>query len=249
MNNKITIQVLIDFDNLNLNKYNKITNIIDDIINSIYQKINVLKNQNVIFNIRLYGGWDELCYDDNKKPINCFSKKAQDITAYISKNYPTKKSKPIHSINVELVRSLASQPDKTYDYTYRKRQNLGDVQITANDCCINAKDSIEWLRKLKNSKKCPHCRTKSSDIIWINSQKMVDMMIAMDLSFYANNQIANNDLLLVIVSDDDDFLPVIFQLVNSGVKIYHVKKNDSLCYPYYINKFNSSISNYKKINY
>ena len=90
MNNKITIQVLIDFDNLNLNKYNKITNIIDDIINSIYQKINVLKNQNVIFNIRLYGGWDELCYDVNKKPINCFSKKAQDITAYISKNYPTK---------------------------------------------------------------------------------------------------------------------------------------------------------------
>ncbi len=246
MKTKIPIQVLVDFDNLHVDKINKIANQIDDIINSIYSKIKRLNENNVIFNFRLYGGWDELSLDIHNKPINIFSKNAQDITAYISKKYPRNNVRPNYSIKVELVRSLASQPSKIYNFTYRKKQNLGDIRIATNDCCINAKSSINWFRKLKNNKKCPHCHTKSSEIIWINTQKMVDMMLAMDLSFFAKEQKQNDTMLLVVVSDDDDFLPAIFQLVNDGAKIYHIKKNDSLCYPVYLQN-NSPNTNYKKI--
>lgn len=211
--NKKYINVLIDFDNIIKNDINDTTTIINHIIETLFNHESfekTLARYEII--IRLYGGWFDKCK---------LTKRAQDLTALIESNYPETNEKYHYSINPSLTRSLASYPNTDLMYTFRKRQSISRISICNNNeiCCTEAVEHIKFLRKIKKIKKCPYCKKESSQLIWQSEQKLVDVMLAMDITYFSYNEQESN---LVVVSSDDDFIPAIFQTASLGKKIYHM---------------------------
>ena len=223
---------LIDYDNLGLSEVSEIKSFLDQIISIFYEKDLLDKMSHTIFNVRLYGGWDELVNDDYDGVKNQASRKALDLTNFIDGHYPDVSIKPKYSVNVSLIHSLAIRPHAIYPFTYRKRETLSRIHVCSKEdaCCDGSTQHIDYLKKLKKHSKCPLCNKKSSINIWTSEQKLVDTMLAMDLSFFAQT---DPQAMLVLISDDDDFIPVMFQQGMLNKKIFHITRNPGRCFMEY----------------
>lgn len=219
--NKKYVNILIDYDNLGIENLEDTPTILDYIVEHFFlMKKNTNRNNNYSVLIRLYGGW----YDENH-----LSRNAQIITTLIQERYPDTNDKFKCSLNVELSKSLASNPAKELLRTFRKRQGFGRVKICKIEdaCCEDAKVSIRFLRKLKKKRICHYCKSDAKELVWVDEQKLVDVMLSMDIAHYSENE---KDAELVIVSSDDDFIPAILQATSSGMHVVHIqtKKGRSL---------------------
>ena len=223
------VHILVDYDNLRLSDVSEIKSVIDQVICCLYAGENIQENDKTEIDVRLYGGWDELNNDDFS---NSASRLAQDLTVFLEGNYPQRNLMPNNRIQISLIHSLAIMPTKFLPFTYRTRQALNRIHVCKpdNECCEKSKQHLDFFRSVKKHQTCPYCGRESSINFWISEQKLVDTMLAMDLSFYANH---DPTALLVIISDDDDFIPVIFQQICSGKKIFHVQKKPGVCYERY----------------
>lgn len=211
--NKQYVNILVDFDNLDISNISDTQSILNHIVCRTYEECKTLnKIHPSVVNIRLYGGW----YEEN-----LLTRNAQTLSAHLQGNFPDVNDKLNCTINVELSRSLASRPSSDLLYTYRKREGLSRIHICKNVdiCCPSAKAGIKFFKKIKKNKACPHCNKVSSELIWISEQKLVDVMLAMDITYFA---MFEKDAILVVVSSDDDFIPAIFQVNDFGKTVIHM---------------------------
>ena len=218
--NKEYINILVDYDNLAI-KSSDIQSAIEHIASRILSQLKI-DNSTMWYeaNFRLYGGW----YDSN-----VLTRKAEEITTILQDKFPVILNCYNCKINVELSKSMLSQPSKDLLSTYRKRKGLSRLRVCKmNDvCCSNVESHMRYVKKLLRNKRCPECGASSENLLWCSEQKLVDVMLAMDLSFLAMSE---QEAHLSVVSSDDDFVPAIFQVCYLGKKVFHMhaKQNFSL---------------------
>ncbi len=216
------LYVLIDYENLRLEDVGDIVPTIDYVVSLIYDTEPFLKQNFLSVIVRIYGGWDERILTENGTEKNDFTIIGQKMTRVIGLSYPVRRKDPHCRIQVELARGQAINPNVFFPFTLRRRQTLGQrirVCKKDEDCCPNATNTLDFIRKLKKSNKCPHCGKPSSNIIWYAEQKLVDVLLATDLLHYA---LLSPSALFAVVSSDDDFLPALFHVGYLGRNIYHI---------------------------
>jgi len=219
--------ILIDYDNM-VSTPEYIESFIDHLIQRLFDDGDLSFCDN--FNIRLYGGWDELADAETGIPTSTLSNRAQHLSAILQRQFP--KQIQGKRITVELSRSLAAHPAVPFLFTFRKRNPLSRIVICKEEdcCCESAKPSIQYIRKLHKKNRCPECQTSATSIVWSTEQKLVDVMLATDMHHYATHE---PDASLVVVSDDDDFIPAMFYLGFNNKPVLHVYKRPGKCYRIY----------------
>ena len=229
----MVVNVLLDFDNVVNDAsatVSSVTFIVDKLLSSVLQEEEACE-----FNVRLYGGWDEVSYNDSSEDASvgkfALSNCATEVIRRLG-NEPSSRYKTKHRLRISLARSLFSFPKLNYVGTYRPKQISYKLVLSSKDsfCCAEAQEHYEFLKTAISKRRCHYCRTpirflKSSE------QKLVDTLMSLDVLSFSK---CVDDSVLVVVSDDDDFIPAIFQVVIDGRKVIHVRQKESRTYNRYL---------------
>ena len=168
---------------------------------------------------RLYDGWYE---------NNTLTRKAQDVSAEILKDFPAPRTLSDGAttktliVNVELAYSLKIDSSNHLWHTYRIRGtpwSLSCAHPTAAGCTVTPCELLSTHAFL-STKKCPNasCMITPANLINRTEQKLVDTMISSDL-FYQHLQKSSK---VVVVSSDDDMWPAIKTLLELGIHVVQV---------------------------
>jgi len=216
--------ILVDYDNVDSN----ITRLgIVHVVNRILSKIDsseISSNRRVT--IRLYGGW----YEQNN-----FTRRAQNLSADISANFPGTSILSDNStsviVNCEMAYSILADPTNHLFHTYRSRGVPSGLRVNhPSQCgCTNSSCPLVATYNFVRTKNCSTCnRIKLDDLLYRAEQKLVDTMLTSDLIFSANQPIN-----VAIVSSDDDFWPGIKTSINYGKKVIQIHTRSRLTPTYY----------------
>ncbi len=210
--------MLVDYANLYITNTDDLTSVIDHIAEKITSHLQK-KNQDEWaersrLHFRLYDGW----YEES-----ILTKKAQDIARIIDREYPSENEKLQRIILVELAKAQASRPTFDLLHTFRRRKRLSHLRMCkiTNACCEASQGAIEYLKELQTKGVCRRCDHKrpSSELVWYDEQKLVDVMLSMDIAHFAMTDQYSE---IAIVSSDDDFIPAMFQTASRGKSIIHI---------------------------
>lgn len=210
--------ILVDYANLEtLEKNRGLAHVIDSLVNRIGPD-HLASNQGV--HVRLYDGWYEGAV---------LSKQAQLIAAEIEAFSPSPvmvrhegEHFPVR-VNVELARSLISNPSKDILHTYRVRGFPSGLRSESPpfDGCA-APDSCLWtlLPAFITQRKCPKdgCELHPKKIISRAEQKIVDTMLTSDMI-----EICLRGERFALVSSDDDMYPGISVALSRGSVVIHLQ--------------------------
>lgn len=208
--------ILVDYDNLEKNQgleNQSCMPAVQYLLNRLDQNSDFFSSANKIQNVRifLYGGW----YRENN-----WTQKSQRIRGDISSQSPFLHSS-CHNIklnvSIQLSYGLLAISGRPFCGTVRRYPAKYQI-ANKYKCCDDGEICIDFLRHLKDNQECLYCETDQSDLLFWDSQKMVDSMICCDL-LYISQKPQNY---VAVVSCDDDLLPPIFQQCLISDKVYHI---------------------------
>ena len=233
--------ILVDYDNLEKNQ--ELGE--EESISAISYLLNLLENSSDFFDginalgrvdVFLYGGW----YCEGN-----WTRKAQKISSTLSNSYPflyTLQSGIKINVFTQLSFGLMCLPGRAFKGTFRRYPAKYRV-ANKYRCCNKSKPCVDFIRHLEENNQCMYCYSDQSDLLFCDSQKMIDTMICCDI-LHLSQQHEN---MIVVVTSDDDLLPPLFQNCLNNANIYHVLTRDKA--DKYFDRFYSAMApgNYKQI--
>lgn len=235
-----SVAILIDFDNI-IQKPSETMQSIMAIVDLLLDGV-LDVGKSYAFDIRLYGGWDELVVDCSGGLQNItykMSRLAEDVL----RNIPvtTVRWRKKHLVKIAIARALIDNPRLFYVGTYRRKQISYKLVVGTRDevCCDAARDHYEFLHALIKKRKCNFCNQKVQ-YVSTSEQKLVDSLLCVDALTLGLNE----NVQLVLVSDDDDFIPVIFHLVAKGHSLVHCRRMRTPTYLKYVQDAREVILNF-----
>ena len=221
--------LLVDYGNIQtIDKSRGLGYVVDMLVNRIGP---TRLKENELVNIRLYDGWYQ---------GNTLSKNAQTIATEIEAFSPSpilvrgaEKAFPVRA-NVELARSLLSNPSKDILHTYRIRgfpTGLKCEKPPFKDCANEAECPWRRLPEFLLNRCCPAegCNIHPKKIISRAEQKVVDTMITTDLI-----DLCSSGEKVALASSDDDMWPGISLSISRGASLIHLQtKPGQLTHGYY----------------
>ena len=211
----MTIEVLVDYDNLTLlHKSRGLITIANQILGTLLPSDIPQKRK---ARIRLYGGW----YAQGSS-----SRLAQELSVAIQANFPMIITVPSIGtklmVSMELAFALLITPHEHLLDTYRIRSCPSDLNCDdpSKHGCGDTSCPIKNVADCIKTGKCPKstCSITPTDILYRGEQKLVDTMLTTDLFYLSMNSIEP----LVVVSSDDDFWPAIRSVLALGSKVVHI---------------------------
>jgi hypothetical protein len=210
--------VLVDYDNIQaIEKQRGVLQAITHVVQTI---ASVAKAIGPRVNVRLYGGW----FEQMK-----MSRSALTISPQVSKDFPQAMTLSVATsivttiVNVEMAYSLIADPQRPFTHTYRPRAaplNIRSLPDPFADCASHAGCPIGAIHAFLRDQKCPTpgCNVSPERVLLKPEQKLVDVMIAVDLLYLS----ANSKEPIALVSTDEDFWPAVqFSLVG-GCELIHL---------------------------
>lgn len=206
------IHALIDFDNASqISKIGRsirppdLIQLTKLIIGEILKVIRLNNYKPFEINVRFYSGWHDA--QTNRMTDNFI------MLSSILRNEPRRISG--FRINYKIADSILISPENPFVNTVRVRNLRPNLHIEyPNNCIDHANCSLNNVKYwIKNG--CPNssCLVKSNEVFSVREQKTVDISIACDLIYLA--QQSSEDRIL-LVSDDDDFMPALISASSYG---------------------------------
>ena len=214
-----SVHILVDYDNVDeLNRRRGLLDLVTTMLDTLPERATP---DNVIADIRLYGGWYE-----QDRPTSL----AQKLLAEIALRFPamlhlgiSSNQRRIRAV-VDLARSLLIRPDTNLLGTFRHRRGAPRLRSTAppyTNCAAPDDCSLRSLHALLRGRRCPAetCHAELRDAFWLPQQKLVDTMLTADAIYVAGSSPSTK---LAIVSNDVDLWPCICTAGHLGAIVYHV---------------------------
>lgn len=232
--------ILVDYDNLEKNQKlqdNEIITAMNHMLNRLDRELDFFVEAKALqkINILLYGGW----YDQKTR-----TKKSIRIKQEISKPRPSLFLSQ-HNVNlnpyIDISHGLMSFPGRTFYGTFRHPQAKFKIK-NLQSCCEDGAICVDFVRHLNEHKECCYCSADLSDLLYCDSQKMVDTMICCDLLYLSQKE--GSRIFITIVSSDDDLIPPIYQQCKSNNRIYHLLTKEQTN-----SSFDNFYSSFKPSNY
>jgi hypothetical protein len=210
------MRILVDYENLPVElKRRGAVAIADKILTVLGPKYFTAKPR---ANFRFYGGW----YAELAP-----TRRAQEIAADLQASFPRilrladqMTSVPV-SISAELAYGIEAHATHLF-YTFRSRNapsNL-DSRVAAEIGCTQHPCFADALKEFLDRGRCPYtgCSFKQNAILFRQEQKLVDVMIAVDVAYSS----IIDERLVCLVTSDDDCWPAILYAASLGVHVIHV---------------------------
>ncbi len=241
------VSILIDFDNVirkPAEAMHSILAIVDLLLDGVLDDI-----KKYVFDVRLYGGWDELVVDykgEMQQVTNKMSRLAEEVLRVIPGTIIRWRKK--HLVKVTIARAPCDNPRLFYVGTYRRKQISYKLVVGTRQevCCDEAREHYDFLHTLIKKRKCHFCNHKVQ-YVSTSEQKLVDSLLCVDAFTLGLKETVR----LVLASDDDDFIPVIFHLVARGKSLIHLRRMKTPTYLKYVHDaqkmIDDFVSNYRVV--
>jgi len=204
--------VLVDYDNIQEEDKRKgliyIASIVKEKLAHAIQDDDALKE----IQLRLYGGW----YD--KMAV---TRRAQDLSIEIGRNFPFVFDGKF-KVHIELARSLAKVPKTVLYHTFRTQRPLENIKCKNPETNCTSGDCPLWaMYDFISNRRCPveECTKTPEEVFYKDEQKLVDVMLAIDLMHFATTERKT----ICLVTSDDDFIPAIHATISEGIKVIHLQ--------------------------
>ena len=210
--------LLVDYGNIGLlDKQRGLSYVVDMLINRIGP---LHLESNELVNVRLYDGWYE---------GDVLSRHAQNVAAQIAAFNPSivtvRHGEQNFRViaNVELARSLISNPSKDILHTYRVRGFPSGLQCENPpfaECSIPHSCPWQNLPEFLLRRRCPMdgCDLHPKRIISRAEQKIVDTMLTADMIELGLQREG-----IAVASSDDDMIPGISLALARGANVVHLQ--------------------------
>jgi uncharacterized LabA/DUF88 family protein len=209
------IAVLVDYDNIPQPERNKgLAYLAERLVTALTKSASPWPAR---VRIRLYGGWYE---------GTTYTRDAQRLAAEAQAIFPKsiRIVAPTHqfTVRVDLAYSLEAEPQHPLVSTYRRRDRVTNVRChepRLKGCVIDPCAMHDFEQTFKRGS-CPlaECEFTTADLLYRAQQKLVDMMLAVDLIHLGEA----TKTPVAIVTSDDDLWPAIRLAVVRGSSVVQV---------------------------
>lgn len=177
---------------------------------------------------RLYGGWHDGMHQ---------TKTAQLVSAAIKDKFPSTEKSLIglnglvlSKVSAYMAVTMEGIPSEILHGTFREKSPDWRIKVRPSEefNCDQSDCLLNLLRRSLRKQQCKisGCNRPIVDALYRAEQKMVDTMMCCDLM----GQNTSIDDLIVVVSDDTDFFPPVRYLIESGVSVAWVVKNNDFVF-------------------